>query len=406
MFLATLGMIPIADRRSEFDSGAAFLCAQKCTVSEVVCLDSGAEVEVRGGNPYVVARVRGPVNPTDAFNRAHEATQQSLDHLAIAGKAILSIRNASEEYVVWWREDAEQILRLVWTGTMSFKMDISCVATDGAGNLVPPPPPPKLIYSESLRYFRLSQVTEDLFDAFRNMYLALELLLEHTCPKRRGSEGEGTWLRRALAEVNERVSLSQAYRTTESNIIDDIYNNLYTNLRCRLFHAKHGSRLVPQNLADRSLVSEGLDKLTRVFLLLARELLNARPRGGGVSYEGFALMTEPLMSGSILLVSDNDMPLDASATLKSPPFVGAIPMLTRAAPELSCPGLGTVLGSVGAVELQGLRKIARVGLSHDGRLVMSGAIDTDLLHDGIDRVEVQIGMQLRNAKNPKKLFNT
>jgi len=277
---------------------------------------------------------------------------------------------------------------------------------DRDGNPIELPAPPKLIYHESLRYFRLSQVTEDLFDAFRNMYLAFELLLEHKCPKRGRAEGEGAWLRRALSKVDETVPLSQVYRAKEPHIIESIYNDLYKNIRCRLFHAKQDSRLFPQNLVDRQLVSEGLEKLTRIFLLLAREFLNVRRAGGKMTYEGFTWMTEPLMSGSTVLVSQKDIPFDASATLRSPAFVDAIPMPTRGSPELSHPGLRTLLGSIAVIELQGLQRIAGFGLACRDHLIMTNTVEAHLTHEGIDRIEAQMGLQLRNVKEPRELFKT
>jgi hypothetical protein len=403
--VATLGMIPIADRQSEFDSGVAFLCAQKNAVSEVVCLDSGAEVEIQSGCPYVVARIRGGMNPTEVFARAHKAAQEGLDHLAINGKAILSIRNASDEYMVWWRNGLQQILRVVAINAMSFKVEVSDKMTDKDGNPVPDPPPPRLIYSEGFRYFRLAQVTEDLFDAFRNMYLAFELLLEDVCPRNSGGEKEGVWLRRALREVDQRVPLCQVYRTT-ANVVDDIFADLYTNIRCRLFHAKHGSRLVPQDMTDRLVVSDGLDRLTKLFLLLARELLNARPGGGGLTYEGFAWMTQPLMSNSLILISDNAVPLDASVTLKCSPFAGGTPMVTRAPPELSAPGLQVLLGTIAVDELRHFKRVGTLGWAHDDHLLMSHTIETNLTYEGIDSVEAQMGVRLRNANKPKELFKS
>jgi len=167
-----------------FDCGAAFLCAQKCAVSEIVRLDCGAEVEVRNGNPYVVARSKGAGDPTEAFSRSHEAVQEALDHLAILGEANLSIRDTPDEHIVWWRQDSQQVLRVVWASTISMAMEVTGMLKDKDGHPIQPSVSPKLIYNESLRYFRLSQVTEDLFDAFRNMYLAFELILEYKrgCP--------------------------------------------------------------------------------------------------------------------------------------------------------------------------------------------------------------------------------
>jgi hypothetical protein len=52
----------------------------------------------------------------------------------------------------------------------------------------------------------MSEITDDLFDAFRNVYLALESLLNRLQPKTPG-EREGPWLRRALTLVHETAGL-------------------------------------------------------------------------------------------------------------------------------------------------------------------------------------------------------
>jgi hypothetical protein len=56
------------------------------------------------------------------------------------------------------------------------------VHKDAAGNIIPPPPRPPATWHESMRYFRLAQVTDDLFDAYRNLYLALVSLLTKLAP--------------------------------------------------------------------------------------------------------------------------------------------------------------------------------------------------------------------------------
>jgi hypothetical protein len=42
-----------------------------------------------------------------------------------------------------------------------------------------------------------------VFDAYRNMFLALEALLAHIAPKQAG-EGETAWLQRAMTEANQK----------------------------------------------------------------------------------------------------------------------------------------------------------------------------------------------------------
>jgi len=49
-----------------------------------------------------------------------------------------------------------------------------------------------------MRFFRVSQTTDNRFDAFRNLYLALESILSKIAPVKsrangRSDEGEGEW---------------------------------------------------------------------------------------------------------------------------------------------------------------------------------------------------------------------
>ena len=410
--MATLAGILVADKYSVLDSGAAFLLAQKCDVSEVVYPDSDSEVEVQEGCPYVIARIRGVSSANDAFNNGHEVAQKGLDLLSITGKADLSIKNASDEYLVWWREKTVQILRVVAVTkiAVTFKATLG-KATDKDGNIVQPLLP-KPMYHESLRYFRLSQVTDDLFDAFRNTYLAFESILAMVEPRRSwerkgggiSREPEGDWLKRALNSVNNTVPLSRAYSATTSNIVSDIYNDIYENIRCSIFHAKNQPRLLPQSLADREIVSEGLDRLTRIVLLLAENWLYAGRPSGVMFPSAFDGMMKPVVSNSIVVVSDNNAPLDDSETLHSSTFKDSVPMLTRYAPELSKPGLNSVLGTIETGELQNLCKIARFVLFHDEKLVLGAALEAPLTYDFVDRLEAQISVQLRNVREPKRFF--
>ena len=64
------------------------------------------------------------------------------------------------------------------------------------------------------RYYRLAQSTEDLYDGFRNMYLAFEVLLSSKYPKAR-DEQEIEWLERGLREATESLSLGDVVPTDE-----------------------------------------------------------------------------------------------------------------------------------------------------------------------------------------------
>ncbi|MGA2588152.1 MAG: hypothetical protein ABSF88_14150 [Candidatus Aminicenantales bacterium] len=406
--MATLANAQIADKDSPFDSGAAYLLAQKCDVNEIIAISPDREVEVLKNNPYVIARIKGATTATDAFNESHEVVQQALDLLSVQGKAYLSTRNALDENLIWWREPSGQVLRVVsvfnWSVTVGGPIEI--IETDKDGNVVPRTAPPQVIYHESFRYFRLSQVTDDLFDAFRNMYLAFESLLEYVAPRLK-SESEGRWLRRALRIANSRIPLIGVFAPTTSDVVADIYKQIYVYIRCAIFHSKTSPRLLPllpQNLSDRKIVGEGLIKLTRLVLLIAENCLHARHHTGRLTYDGFSMMTKPMLQTSTILVSDSDEPPDKADTLDSPAYRGALEMKTGPAPDLSEPGLNFILGTIDKAALHALTRIARFGVKSNNKLLMTTTIEAELKHAGIDRLEAQLGIQLRNVREPKHLY--
>lgn len=402
--MATLANVQIADKGSPFDSGGAYLLAQKCDVDETVSISPDREVEVRKNSPYVVARIKGAADAMDAFNKSHEVVQQALDLLSAQGKVHLSTRNVLDERLVWWRGASGQILRFISVAEMAVKMGLpKLIVKDKDGNVVPAVPPPPVIHHECFRYFRLSQVTDSLFDAFRNMYLAFESLLEYVAP-RLDREKEGHWFKRALKTADSSISLSKGFTPTTSDVVADIYDQIYVGIRCAIFHSKSGPRLLPQNLSHRDKVNDGLRKVTGLVLLLAEHFLHSRYMSGGLTNYAFSMSMKSLFQSSTIIVSDSDLPIDKSDTLDSPAFRCALEMKTVLAPELSEPGLAFVIGTIKAADLGPPTKVARFGVKHNSNLAMSATIEAELKYEGIDLLEAQLGVQLRNVREPKRLY--
>jgi hypothetical protein len=401
--MATLANVQIAEKNSASDSGAAYFLTQKCDTDRIIPISADREVEICKNSPYVVARIKGATNATDAFNESHEVVQQALDLLSAQGEAHLTTRNTQDECLIWWRGPSGQVLRFISVSNMSVTMDlVKLTVTDKDGNVVPPAPQPETIYHESLRYFRLSQVTDDLFDAFRNMYLAFESLLEYISPKK--GKDEKTWLKNALAIANSKVPLTRAFKPTTSNVVDEIFSQIYVVIRCAIFHSKTGSHLVPQNLSDRKKVAEGLRMLTRLVMLLAEEYLNVRFRTGVLTYDGFNLMTKSVFQTPTIFVAESNTPFDKAITLDSPAYKGAVAMKTEPAPNLSEPGLYFIIGSISTADLCLLTKIGRFGVTKNDKLLTDSTIEAELKYSGIDLLEAQLGLQLRNVRGPKRLY--
>jgi hypothetical protein len=248
---------------------------------------------------------------------------------------------------------------------------------------------------------RLSQVSDDLFDSFRNLYLAFELLLAHIAPKT--EKGEGAWLCRALAEADRLVPLAQTYGSKAGKVVEDIYKEIYQGVRCRVFHAKSNNYLTSQRASDRAIVASAYDKLSRMVFLLAEKVLHANRVGGGITFYGFELGAKPLAEKSIALVSDNPSPIDESETIESA-FSNSIAMDTRHAPELSSPGRVAVFGEVACTKLSALRAIRRFGLEHGKQLRATWTVEAELMYDGIHLLQGQHNLQMKNARSPRSLF--
>ncbi len=404
--MATLAGVTIADKSSKFDSGVALLLQQELQIDEVVSVGSDWEVEVRSGSPYVVARGVGKSTGTstaEIFASAYEATQRGLDLLSVAGKADLSIRDAMNESLVWWREDGKQVLRVIGAARMTFSFTAELEVRDASGSIKPQPPVPSPKYHECLRYFRLAQVTDDLFDAYRNLWLSFELLLSSHYPKQ---GGERDWLQDALTQTHNSLNLANGYQPSGQDVVAEIIADLYTNARLPLFHATaFRTVFVPHNLSDRETVGEALRKLTRLLLFLIENWLNVRRPSGGITYHGFDTTIKDILVSSEILVSDDDAPLDpAHETPADAGFDPGVALTTRHAPELSSPGRQFWLGETSSADLQGLAEVARFAVTVEDKLFSYHKMEAELTHERIDKLQAQMGSYMVNAQQPKYLF--
>jgi len=271
------------------------------------------------------------------------------------------------------------------------------------GEIIQSPPSPTAIYHDSLRHFRFSQVADDVFEAFRNMYLAFEGLLAFLSPKNPG-EGEEHWLRRALAVAGTKGTLKNIFGSTAA--IDGFIKQIYKDIRCAVFHSKTGPRLLPQNRHDREKVSEGHVKLTGVYLALAENILYYRYHRSwlfpGVHDES---IHKVLGDSPIVLVSDSDLPFDASETADSPAYKSSVEAKAEYRPEISEPGLVFVLGAFEATQLSGIERIGRVAVKKGDKIVIAETIKAELKYPGIDVLEVQLGSRLENMGAPKRQYD-
>lgn len=403
--MASVNGVAIANRGAAHSSGALFLLTQPAKASIVIQPEMGTAVELRSGSAFVVARCGDSASTEEVFEKAHELAQRGLDIISAAGQRPMQIVDAHAEVLLWWREGSRQILRVVSVMPSGIEISMSVTVTGLDGRIVPPVPQPLPTWHPSLRYFRLSQVTDDLTDGFRNAYLAFESILSlqyprMTFPRRRPGgrptyEPEGVWLERALRAVDASNPLNQAYVSRTGDCVADFIQDVYSDVRCRVFHAKSGSSVIlPHSIVDLRAVRTACANLMRVTQMLITSWLNGRRGGGCLSYYGFEMGYSAVLSDALLTVQGEPRRRGVVSV--------TVPM--RIATALNAPGLLTAIGlfahpwTLPALRKASVSKAANVLLEYD----FPGTLDPS----DIDELQFQIGFQLRNSGEPKSIFRS
>jgi len=236
--------------------------------------------------------------------------QRGLDLFSILGLADRVIAEAENEHIVWWIEPSGVALRIHDNHDFGFRVSGTATATDAAGNPMPPQPPPKYTWHESYRYFRLSQATDDLFDAYRNLFLALESILSTIEPVRKRASGKGwetehDWLTRAIRTAASMVDLG---RSVPAGIADPegyLFKDLYEDNRTALFHAKTSRPvfLPHEDSSDRKSIISSLARLSTLYLDLVSSHLKIQRPGSSVALWVFENMAQVISGLAITDVS-------------------------------------------------------------------------------------------------------
>ena len=74
------------------------------------------------------------------------------------------------------------------------------------------------------------------------------------------------------------------------------------------------------------------------------------------------------------------------------------------APELSSDGLSFILGSIDGPNIKKINDLKGFILRDSNKNLFTGEIEGVLSLEHIDRLEIQIGLQLNNLNQPKYLF--
>ena len=277
--MAALGEMKLFGDNNEYDSGVAFelLKAPSKTVSESY---KNAKIQLSSGVALIICSFDGACDRSEALKKGSELVEEYLDLLSFIQGIDLATKNRDERAYVWWVEGEKKIVSVTLSlvHNISPEVHVELASKDKEGNVTAP-----VIVSPEhhnvLRFFRRSQVTDDLFEAYRNMYLAFELLASVISKK---IEHEPDWIRRVLDIMDSRFGLFKYICSDGSLSAKSVCKVIYTDSRLLLFHAKDGRLyyLPASSDIDRSSIQKALKMLSDIMVCVVPQKFKTRRKGG------------------------------------------------------------------------------------------------------------------------------
>lgn len=359
-------------------SGALLVLAGPSTRAAFVEVN-GASVELHKDSRDLVVRLPTAMSPADVLKEVVRIASAGLDLLAAEGGPFAVIGLRPETDLMWWKDRTGKVVRVAVHHSMAFRFRASAIVVDASGNEVVGPGPVQPRLHESFRYFRLSQCTDDLFDAFRNAYLAMEAVLADVAPKNAG-ETEGAWVRRAMATAQSQVDLSGALGCQHGDVPAQFHDDVYKGVRCSLFHGKKMG-LDSASAAGRKRVLRAYEAVVQCFILLASARYGFRAGGSsGLTSQGFACLSSLMDDWSIRagqgLNEDTYEVLAEMRRVAPPPQPERILAMSRAEAPLDAP----------------LATVNFIAAFHEDVLVFWCALDGYLDTMGLDALEVSVDL--------------
>jgi hypothetical protein len=205
--MAKIGNIYLGGKESveptseHFPSGIAFLLKCESAIDYIwESQNSDWQVELKKDHIYAVARSRYPQAYDNLVAYGLEQILRCLDIIAVKKRGILALDHPQMNHIALFQTGEKTVLRHFSVTTLGIETSISVEVRDKDGNIKPSTPIPEPSWTSAFAYYRLSQASQDIFEAYRNLFLSLEALLNSIRPRLR-DEYETTWLRNALSVI-------------------------------------------------------------------------------------------------------------------------------------------------------------------------------------------------------------
>lgn len=370
-------------------------------------LNEGWEAEVCGDLPRITVRFTQPLLRDELLDAAIVRSQQFLDFLSVQAREHLVIRNAVDVCILMFIRGGRRILHHRDVSDMGISLKASATVIRRGGTVVEPQSVLEPSWTPAFRYYRLSQTSDDLYESYRNMYLAFESTLSELFPKRNG-EGEKTWLHRALLGVEQSGDFAWFTPAASRSLADYFMNEQYETVRCKIFHSKLGAQnLLPQESPAHARVLQAYEQLASLWEGVARKRYAARLPSGGMSYFGFKSMCDGVFSKIKFWLTEDSAPFDKEDNAISPNGLPLFPFEVNQYLGEQSPGRVAHIASVPVSSFPPKQIVGRVGatLDTDDKALLVSQLLGGLDLDEADEFESVHVTQLVNRDAPRAKFS-
>lgn len=400
-----LGGSGFADSQgSTYLSAISYRLLQPSPLSLLEVID-GWEVQIRQGSSTIVARLAKPLDREKTIELGTESIQRCLDVISFEQRFQIELSKMGDAHVAVYNRADQVILELFGTSDFSIGMNLTVTHLDKDGNVVPDSHMPPLVWIPALRFYRLSQSSRNLYEAYRNLWLGLEALLYSIQPKR-SDEGEGKWLRRVLNHVVAQVELKPYLPAQSTDVVRYMMDDQYEAMRCYLFHAKPDSLVGIPTIPDPEKTAAAYAQLIMIWRTIAQHFCGVRMMGGGVvTYEGFKHMMDQTLSAKLTMAcTDDPTPPSKDDTAISPVGSDVIEFDEVLYQGDVTPGRVAIKGIMIVSNHPKLPLLHRVCSRVKEALLSVAYVDGGFDLSGIDRFETVQVFRLHNQGTPKTLF--
>ncbi|WP_082961716.1 hypothetical protein [Mycobacterium sp. 852002-51152_SCH6134967] len=429
--------VPLQNPGDTWRNGAVFLLRKPAGASESVALDGWVTSVVRGAKVAVTCGPTTAASRDETFAEALNAANRALDYMSVRGQAHCVISDAPDDSLVWWPDASVGGVVMRCRAVQSYGMTVSAtgVVRDADGSIRPSPPPPTPLADDVFRFVRICRTSDDLYDAYRNLFLGFECLLSDIRPRRQVPipqrrcswwwptrphnsatkwESENDWFMDALDQAHQLVPLDRLTPPDVMNHKKWINRWMYSAERSALMHAKRGQNyLLPHDASSRAELTESLGRLWEYMMNLIEAHFDVRGRRGSLSRHAVEKAATSVLSQIALVVSDDnsEQPVNPEAENVISPDATVVELQSsKPVVDPDDPELWTMLAYREAADLAGLAAIRRFGQTRpdgSGRCdVLSEFVGPLILGSTVVRLEMLYGLRHINPTGPPRVFSS